>query len=370
MSKVLFMGVEDSGKTTLTASLVQSLELIQGSNLSLRPENNAAFLFSSRVAPAFAKGEFPESTTSLKQLKWSLVDQTESYLDLEVLDYPGEIYSAAFLDPEEQEDAEDLRHRQEKYAAEISSLMRYLASADMIFPLLDLEDATNLASDNRKASTIWAMTAALKCLKSIGALPKVTVLITRADRLLAAGEDLSDPHELLKRRIPVLASHFGDVNIRFVSALDCGNDEYGVMAILVDMLRKSEFYRKWQPKWQAYERRCYSGMAAPYDEGEIVKSAKIFAPFLEEARFAAHVSESLKHLEVVKAEINRAMNGMSGRMRRAYLKSMLAKEKDSGVRNLISQRLQYETADFGAIIFFFSFMLVLVLVIVVGVLRQ
>lgn len=370
MGKVLFLGVAGSGKSALTASLVRCLEGDADSEWSLRPENKEAFLFSSRVVPALAEGTFPVPTTVLKNMKWSLVCRDESYYDLEILDYPGEVYGATFLDPEEQESPEDLIRLQEKYAAEISSLMRFLTSAERIFLLVDLDNAANSEVDDRNVDAVWVTTAALKCIKSLLPRPEITVLITRTDRLVAAGVDVSDPMALLRRCVPLLASHFVGMDVRFVSATDSEGAASVLKSIFVDALRNSDRCRAAMPRWREYARRCYEGLPPPADEREIVETAKVFAPFLEEARFAAHMSESYRRLNLVKNTIVGDMSKMSGGARRRFLISMLAQENDPGIRRFIQTRVDSERDSLVAVFFVVLALVLLVLVTIIGSLHN
>lgn len=70
MSKILFLGVEGSGKSTLTAAFVAYLSKHAEWGWSLRPENKEAFAFSSQMIPKFVAGELPGQTARFRRLRW------------------------------------------------------------------------------------------------------------------------------------------------------------------------------------------------------------------------------------------------------------------------------------------------------------
>ena len=59
MGKVVFLGVEGSGKSVLTVALASYLSEHEDIGWSLRPENKEAFIFSERMPKRFAAAGLP-----------------------------------------------------------------------------------------------------------------------------------------------------------------------------------------------------------------------------------------------------------------------------------------------------------------------
>ncbi len=102
---------------------------------------------------------------------------------MEVLDYPGEIYRLAFLDPAEDPDPATLRAKQKAHESEILELMGFLKDADQVFVLFNIDDAKNLDADNANIDAVWVTMSSIKILSSLENAPELTLLITQADRV-------------------------------------------------------------------------------------------------------------------------------------------------------------------------------------------
>ena len=289
MSKMLFLGVEGSGKSTLTAAFVAYLSKHAEWGWSLRPENKEAFAFSSQMIPKFVAGELPGQTARFRRLEWSLCYENEPYVSLEILDYPGEVYRLAFLDPEDDPNPSSLAARQRSYENEIKELMGYLVRADQIFLLFNLNDSKDLGTNNDNLDAVWVTVSALKILSRLEAKPEVSLLLTQADRFASELADEGEAKRILGKYVPVITQHFNDLNATFISALDSENESFGIKSLFGSILRYSQVYKLAFPKWKEWIESACSGMECKNDS--VQKSAKAFACISDEASFVAGSNE-------------------------------------------------------------------------------
>ena len=99
MGKVAIVGVEGSGKTVLMGALCECYRQGTADVPYLMPENQAAFMFMERIPHKLrVEREWPEATSvsSLRSMRWTLRLGTEVLEEIELLDYPGELYRIAF----------------------------------------------------------------------------------------------------------------------------------------------------------------------------------------------------------------------------------------------------------------------------------
>lgn len=243
MGKVVFLGVEGAGKSTLTAALATYFKKHEERGWSLRPENKAAFAFLERMLKRFESGESPAQTATFRQFRWSICYKNVSQRELEVLDYPGEIYRLAFLDPTDDPDPEGLRARQKAHEREIRELLGFLKSADQVFVLFNIDDAKNLETDNASIDAVWITMQSIKILSSLRNSPELTLLVTQADRLVQAGEDVNDAESLVVKYLPLISQRFKNLKKILLSARDYENARVGVLPLVVSLLRRTALYR-------------------------------------------------------------------------------------------------------------------------------
>ena len=285
MGKVIFLGVEGVGKSTLIVGLANYLLRHPEHGWSLRPETRETFAFSERMIGRFSDGEMPAQTVRFRRLVWSLCHNGEAHRTVEVLDFPGELSRLAFLDPVDDPNPAQLAARQESSSAEISRLMAYLAQADQVFLLFNLNDAKDLATNDANLDAVWLAVSALKVLGGLKQKPEVSLLITQADRLIAEGADLSDIPALLNHRVPLLGQHFKNLNASAVSALDPENADYGLRPIFAKLLQKTDLYKLEEPKWKEFLEK--------YDD-DLEKAKELFPVIAPSARTFAWAMPSLK----------------------------------------------------------------------------
>ncbi len=78
MGKVIFLGVEGAGKSTLTAALATYFKEHEERSWSLMPENREAFAFLERMPKRLAAGEPPAQTATFRYLRWSICYKDEA----------------------------------------------------------------------------------------------------------------------------------------------------------------------------------------------------------------------------------------------------------------------------------------------------
>jgi len=272
------------GKSCLTAALASYFEAHAENGWTLRPENKEAFAFSMRMPKRLAAGELPAQTARFRHLRWSLCYKEEPQRTLDVLDYPGEVYRLAFLDPEDDPNPDALKARQTAHADEIRELMTFAKDADQIFVLFNLSDAKNLDTDDQNIDAVWVTVQTLKILGSLKSAPQLTLLVTQADRLVGEGEDVGDSAALLRKYAPIIMKHCKDVKAMPISSLDAENEGFGLLAMVRMLLEKTALYATAKPKWEALKQKADCGEMILREEWtQLIPSAAMFSWISETA---------------------------------------------------------------------------------------
>lgn len=300
MGKVVFLGVEGAGKSVLTAALAGYLDKRKDHCWSLRPENKEAFTFSTRMPKLLDGGELPAQTATFRHLRWSICYQDLPQRTLEVLDYPGEIYRLAFLDPADDSNPDDLRAKQKAHAADIRELMGFLKEADQVFVLFNINDAKNLETDNTNIDAVWVTMSAIRILSSLENMPDLTLLITQADRLEKEGEPVGNADKIVAKYLPLIAQRFKELDKRMISALDYNNALYGLLPLVASLLEKTELYQKQVSQWELFRKILRLGRMDEKEYSGLLAWAKTFEWFSEEAASFLKLREEVEELLDVK----------------------------------------------------------------------
>ncbi len=195
----------------------------------------------------FADGVFPAQTATFRHLQWSICYKDEPQQTLDVLDYPGEIYRLAFLDPSDDTNPVNLQARQQAHASEICELMGFLKRADQVFILFNISDAKNLDTNNENIDAVWVTFSAIKILSSLENKPDLTMLITQADRLADEGETVENAEALVGKYLPLIGQRFKGLKKIVISAKDYNSEQYGLLPLVSALLMNTERYKTAEP---------------------------------------------------------------------------------------------------------------------------
>ena len=235
MGNITFLGVEGSGKTVLTMALVNAFKAHEHEGWFLRPETLGAYRFIAQVPAELKEGTLPHQTTSLRHLAWSVMKDGNEVRQLDVLDYPGEIYRLAFTDAKDSTNPVDFLERAKAYKEEVDSLLGHLLESDHTFVLFNLSDARDLATNNRNIDAVWVTNACLDYLHRLPRKPRITLLLTQIDKY-ANLEQAFDPKAYLAQYLSLIAHNFPTLDVWAVSALGAAGEDYSINSIFVRCL--------------------------------------------------------------------------------------------------------------------------------------
>ena len=214
MSKVAIVGVEGSGKTVLMGALCESYKKISDGTPYLMPENQAAFMFMERIPHKLrVEREWPEATnlSSLKSMRWTLRCGSEILEEIEMLDYPGELYRIAF--------GEHKKDEAESHREELNEFLRHVTDADFLIVLLSLADLQNLGANSRNAETVWITRGIFDFAKKLPNIKRTLLVFTQADRFEATLNANGGAQGLYAKQLPMLKTLYPDLKVIAVSAV-------------------------------------------------------------------------------------------------------------------------------------------------------
>lgn len=219
MGKIAVVGCEASGKTVFMAALSDYFKVGQHPDQScwMIPENADAHKFTElRNYEMRVRHEWPEATLAVKTvpLKWSLRQKNGASTDIEMLEFGGEVFRAAFKDegssPEHKEAAEQL--------------VSYLIDADFIVVLVSLRELFRGKDDSavfeRDAESAWVTRGLLDFVKKH--LPQkvgLIIALTQADLYKAELEKYGGPEGVFKSRWPMLYSLYPELPVVAVASV-------------------------------------------------------------------------------------------------------------------------------------------------------
>lgn len=245
MSKTVFLGVEGSGKTSLTVALAQSFENHKKEGWYLKPLSRDSFRFL-KTLPDILDGNFPSQTADLRELRWQAEYEGNDLGEIAILDYPGEIYRLAFLDANDERDPEAFRQKVAANRPEINALLHAIKEANDVFVLFNLSDGMDLRGNPRNLDAVWVTNECLKLLKRLESKPRIRLIFTQADRYRDAGLDLAT---FSPKSIDLIGHDHSDIPWSLVSVIDKSESEYGIDSIvqllITDPLQK--LFASWQP---------------------------------------------------------------------------------------------------------------------------
>ena len=238
MGKVVFLGVEGSGKTTLAMALTKAFARHADEGWYLRPEGRGAYNFATIAPGDFATDGFPAQTSAAREMTWKISRDDVDKGGIQILDYPGEIYRLAFLSAEDEPDPDAFRARAEANAEELTVLNRAIEEAESLYVLFNLQDALDLRGDDANRSAVWVTNECLKRLKALPAKPRVTLVFTQVDRY-QTDDDLL--HSFTPAELDLIGHDHPDVDWMMVSVLVPPDSEFGIDAFVRRVTGLGEF---------------------------------------------------------------------------------------------------------------------------------
>lgn len=245
MSKTVFLGVEGSGKTSLTVALAQAFESHKNEGWYLKPLSRDSFRFL-KTLPDILDGNFPSQTADLRELRWQAEYEGNDLGEIAILDYPGEIYRLAFLDANDERDPEAFRQKVAANRPEINALLHAIKEANDVFVLFNLSDGMDLRGNPRNLDAVWVTNECLKLLKRLESKPRIRLIFTQADRYRDAGLDLA---AFSPKSIDLIGHDHSDVQWSLVSVIDKSESEYGIDGIVQLLITEplQKLFASWQP---------------------------------------------------------------------------------------------------------------------------
>lgn len=215
MSKVAIVGVEGSGKTVLMAALGEMYGQASHDSLYLMPENQAAFSFMTQIPHMMrVERQWPEATAieSMKHLKWTVRVGSEVLTELEMLDYPGELYRMAFGDRNEEEIA--------GAKEQIHEFLEHLVTADFLIVLLNLQDTMDVGANARNNETVWLTRGIFDYAQKLPNIKNRLLVFTQADRYRDLLESAGGAKAIQEQYLPMLSILHPDLECASISAVD------------------------------------------------------------------------------------------------------------------------------------------------------
>lgn len=224
MSKIAVVGCQASGKTVFMAALADYYRPNQRVNqlCCMTPENANANRFSEMMIHQMRDlHEWPSATNAQRtmSLKWAMRRGSKILAQIEMLDFGGEVYRAAFREDENSPQNQDA----------VRQLVEYLIDANFIVVLVSLaelsRDINRTATEREVALDVeskWVTRGLLDLLREHqSAHSKVIVALTQADRpehkqLL---ETYGGAKDLFEKAWPTVSAVYPDLTVVSVASV-------------------------------------------------------------------------------------------------------------------------------------------------------
>ncbi len=261
MSKVAIVGVEGSGKTVLMGALCECYKQGAKDDPYLMPENKAASMFKERIPYLLrVKRQWPEATSvsSLRAMRWTLRMGDEVLEEIEMLDYPGELYRLAF------EDDDEAGKEIEAHREALNVFLGHLTDADCLLVLLNIADIRNLGENSRNVETVWITRSIFDFAKKLPNIKRKLLVFTQADRYAAEIRAAGGVQGLYASKLTDLKTLNPDLKVIAMSAVSGmdgegrpkeGYSTAGCLAIMREVLAERE--RKKRLDEEALMKRVY-----------------------------------------------------------------------------------------------------------------
>ena len=236
MKNVTFLGVEGSGKTVLTTTLVNVFKAHESEGWYLRPDSRESFRFLEQAPKSLEGDALPHQTTALKRLAWSAQLDGQTVRTFDVLDYPGEIYRLAFLEAKDDPDPATFAERVASNKDDIDAVLAHLLESDQVFVLFNLADAENISKNAANLDAVWVTNACLDYLHRLPNKPTITLLLTQIDRYVDINQYELDPEVYVAHHLPLIHRNFPNLDVLAVSAIGPADAAFGIDSIILRCL--------------------------------------------------------------------------------------------------------------------------------------
>ena len=204
MGKIAIVGCQQSGKTVFMAALTDYFQAGQrdGQSCWLTPENREAHEFTEqRHREMRVNREWPDATwNEPTSLKWSLHLKNGDVKDVEMLEFSGEVFRAAFKDEgSEAEKSEAVR-----------TLMAYLGDAEFVVVLVALRELFRKDEEGERyqaddIESTWVTRGLVKFAKTeLRQTASLLLALTQADLYRRELDAFGGPAGVLKKKLPTI----------------------------------------------------------------------------------------------------------------------------------------------------------------------
>lgn len=224
MRKVAIVGVEGSGKTVLLAGLGELYSHPDAKGYFLAPKDFRTAAYVTELMGRMRAGEWPAATAEdvFLALDWTLKRKPDGegrpteICELSCLDFAGEVYRKAFVEPEGQIPEEMNR--------QVEALWKYIERADTLIVLVNLGDVITHGITNRRVhESIWVTNAILDAAlkeRPGRVVPKAAIVLSQADNYAATIQACGGVKGAIEKYLPHLYNSFGWLDIFAVHTVD------------------------------------------------------------------------------------------------------------------------------------------------------
>ena len=224
MKKVAIVGVEGSGKTVMLAGLGDLYTYPDDEGYFLAPKNFGTAAYVAEKIARMRRGEWPVATAGdeMQGLDWTLGRQKdggkgrpENVCEVSFLDFPGEVYRAAYgISSGDDASLKD----------QVEELKQYVRGADDLIVLINLRDViTNGIGDRRVQEAMWITKAILDTALGVEAgkdTPRAAIVLSQADSYEETIKACGGAPGVLRRWLPYVANSYGWLDVFDASAVD------------------------------------------------------------------------------------------------------------------------------------------------------
>jgi len=244
--RLAIVGCEASGKTVFMAGLADHYRPETAGGLCLVPENAEANHFARfQLRQMRALRQWPPATNpgQAVEMKWTLRRGERRLAEIDMLEFGGETFRAAFRDP----DDKAARKEAEK------ALFDYLAKADSIAVLVSIKELlrdpgdASLEEFERDTESIWVTRGLLEFVRRNMPRAGLVVGLTQADRYRRELEEAGGAERLFASRWPAIAAVAHGIPVVAVASVSAtdengnpaeGYSTEGVLAVVNELKRQ------------------------------------------------------------------------------------------------------------------------------------